>query len=109
MTSAQPAPFSPPPSVASTTRTSWVRPATAKPPGFLERIPVRERNQIVILPVREVASVVADGELLHLTTAGAERHTISYRLKDLEARLDPARFLRLGRGALANVDMIANV
>ena len=38
-----------------------------------------------------------------------ERHTITYRLKDLERRLDPARFIRLGRGTLANVDLITKV
>jgi DNA-binding LytR/AlgR family response regulator len=36
-------------------------------------------------------------------------YTIAYRLKDLEARLDPARFVRLGRGALANVEMMRRV
>ena len=36
------------------------------------------------MPVAQIASVVADGELLHLTTARNERHTITYRLKDLE-------------------------
>ena len=30
-------------------------------------------------------------------------------LKDLEARLDPSRFLRLGRGTLANIDCITKV
>ena len=38
-----------------------------------------------------------------------ERHTITYRLKDLEQRLDPARFIRLGRGTLANIDLITKV
>jgi two-component system LytT family response regulator len=75
----------------------------------LVRIPVRRRDDIVLLPVTQVASVVADGELLHLTTVRGERHTISYRLKDLEARLDQARFVRLERGALVNVDAITRV
>jgi two-component system, LytTR family, response regulator len=75
----------------------------------LVRIPVRRRDDIVLLPVTQVASVVADGELLHLTTVRGERHTISYRLKDLEARLDQARFVRLERGALVNVDTITRV
>jgi two-component system LytT family response regulator len=75
----------------------------------LVRIPVRRRDDIVLLPVTQVASVVADGELLHLTTMRGERHTISYRLKDLEARLDQARFVRLERGALVNVDAITRV
>jgi len=76
---------------------------------YLERIPVRRRDEIVILPVAHIASVVAEGELLYLTTVKNERHTITYRLKDLEMRLDPARFIRLGRGTLANIDLIAKV
>jgi two-component system, LytTR family, response regulator len=76
---------------------------------YLERIPVRRRDEIIIVPVANIASVVAEGELLHITTAKGERHTITYRLKDLEVRLDPARFIRLGRGTLANLDTIAKV
>jgi two-component system LytT family response regulator len=80
----------------------------ARPP-YLERIPVRHRDDVVIVPVGQIASVVAEGELLHITTVKNERHTITYRLKDLEQRLDPAQFIRLGRGALANIDLITKV
>lgn len=76
---------------------------------FLERIPVRRRDETVILPVRQIASIVADGELLHLTTIGNERFTISHRLHALEARLDPRRFVRLSRGTLAALDQIHKV
>ncbi len=76
---------------------------------FLERIPVRRRDEVVILPVRQIASIVADGELLHLTTLTSERYTISHRLHALEARLDPRRFVRLGRGTLAALDLIQRV
>ena len=58
------------------------------------------------MPVQQIASIVADGELLNITTMRNERHTITYRLKDLERMLDPASFIRLGRGTLANVDQI---
>jgi two-component system LytT family response regulator len=74
--------------------------------AFLERIPVRKREEVLLLPVRQIASVVAEGELLHLTTITNERYTIAYRLHALEARLDPRRFVRLGRGTLAAVDLI---
>jgi len=80
----------------------------AKPP-YLERIPVRRREDVLIVPVQQIAFIVAEGELLHITTVQKERHTITYRLKDLERRLDPTRFLRLGRGTLANVDLITKV
>ena len=77
--------------------------------SHLDRIPVRRKDDILLIPVPHVASIVAEGELLHLTTARQERHTITYRLKDLEARLDPAKFIRLGRGILANIDLIVRV
>jgi two-component system LytT family response regulator len=76
---------------------------------YLERIPVRRRDEIIIVPIPQIVSIVAEGELLHLTTGKGERYTITYRLKDLEARLDPARFIRLGRGTLANVEAITKV
>jgi two-component system LytT family response regulator len=82
--------------------------AAVKPP-FVERIPVRRRDEVLIIPVHQIASIVADGELLHLTTVTGDRHTINHRLKDLETRLDPAKFIRLGRGTMANVDLITKV
>lgn len=82
---------------------------TAGKPPYLERVPVRRRDEVVLVPVNQIASIVAEGELLHLTTARSEKHTITYRLKDLEARLDPERFIRLGRGTLANIESIAKV
>jgi two-component system LytT family response regulator len=76
---------------------------------YLERLPVRVRDEVLLVAVNSIASIVADGELLHITTVRNERHTIAFRLKDLEQRLDPARFIRLGRGTLANVDLITKV
>ena len=80
--------------------------AALEPPTMLRRIPVRKRDDIYLVPVDQVASVVADGELLHLTTRSGERHVITYRLKDLEARLDPTQFVRVSRGTLLNIAMI---
>jgi two-component system LytT family response regulator len=82
---------------------------TAIRPLQIERIPVRHHNEIILLPVREIASVVADGELLEITTAENEHYSINYRLKELEVRLDPDLFVRLARGTLVNIEMIARV
>jgi len=81
----------------------------ARPVVRLERLPIRRRDDILLLPVAQIASIVAEGEILHVTTVNQERHTLTFRLKDLEARLDPARFIRLARGTLANVDVIVRV
>ncbi|MBV9879958.1 MAG: response regulator [Gemmatirosa sp.] len=90
--------------MASTEAASATRPA-----AMLERIPVRRRDDVLLVPVDAVTSIVADGELLHLVTSGGERHTITYRLKDLEARLPAGAFIRLSRGALVRVASIAKV
>jgi two-component system LytT family response regulator len=78
-------------------------------PGFLERIPVRRKEDFTLVPVKHLATLTAQGELVHLTTLKGERHTITYRLKDLEARLDPTRFVRLGRGTLVALDLITKI
>jgi two-component system LytT family response regulator len=75
-------------------------------PRYLDRIPVRKRDDIVMVPIDHIVSAIAEGELLHLRTMRKEDHVISYRLKDLEARLDPSRFVRLSRGALVNIRLI---
>jgi two-component system LytT family response regulator len=76
--------------------------------GVITRIPVKDRDQILLVPVERVASIVADGELLHLTTLSEERYLLSFRLKDLESRLDPGLFVRLNRGTIVAIDAIAS-
>jgi two-component system LytT family response regulator len=82
--------------------------ASTKSP-YLERIPVRQRDEVLLVPVTQVTSIVAERELLHITTVQKTRYTITYRLKDLEERLDPTKFIRLSRGTLANADLIVKV
>lgn len=82
-------------------------PALAGP--YIERFPIRKQDDIYLLPVRHIASVVSEGELMHVTTIDKERFTMNFRLKTLEAKLDPKRFLRVGRGALVNIDAIAKI
>ncbi len=64
---------------------------------------------MVLLPVAQIADVTAERELLHIVSVRGESHTITYRLKDLETRLDPKRFVRLARGTLVNLDLIAKI
>lgn len=81
-----------------------------KKPDVLERIPVRVSNgEILLVPVAEIVSIVADGELLRITNSENKRFVINHRLKDLEARLAPEKFVRLSRGALVRLDEIAKI
>lgn len=73
---------------------------------LLTRIPVRVREEIHLVPVDDIASIIADGELLHITTEANKKYNINYRLKDLESRLDDNTFVRLSRGAIVNLAFI---
>lgn len=75
----------------------------------LARIPVKKHDDIYLVPAGDVASIVADGELLHITTVENDRYDINFRLKDLESRLDADRFIRLSRSALVNLDHVDRV
>jgi two-component system LytT family response regulator len=77
--------------------------------SYLERLPLRRSTEVVIVPVSEVVSIVARGEHMHITTTKEDCFTIPYRLHALERRLDPKRFVRLNRAALANVDLIRTI
>ena len=76
---------------------------------YLIRIPVRCRSEVFLVPVSQVAAIVADAERLTITTIGGKQYVINYRLKDLESRLDPEQFVRLSRAALVNVSVVSRI
>ena len=76
---------------------------------ILERIPVRKKEEIFLIPVADIASIIADGELLRITTNDNQKYEINFRLKDLELRLDGRTFVRLSRGSLVNLEAISRV
>ena len=80
-----------------------------RPSGPLERIPVRQRDDIILVPVADVVSITADGELLHIVTRTDQKYVINYRLKDIESRLDEKQFVRLSRSAIVNLNMIERI
>ena len=73
---------------------------------FLRRIPVRGDDGLVLVPTDRVVTVAAEGERLIITTTDRGQHTILYRLKDLEARLDPGEFVRLNRSVIVSLNAV---
>lgn len=77
--------------------------------NFISRIPVKENEEIYFLDVSDVVSIMVDGELLEIVTKANKNYIINFRLKDIEAKLDPQKFLRLSRACLANLEMFEKV
>jgi two-component system, LytTR family, response regulator len=80
--------------------------AVHAPTTLLRLIPVRKKDDILLVPVDQIMSIVAEGEVLHLQTRTNEHFTITYRLKDLEVRLDPGQFVRISRGTIVGLTSI---
>lgn len=74
-------------------------------PVRLERILVRDRGRIFPLSLNEIAYLKADSKY---TAIAARDQTFLVRIgiSELESQLDPARFIRVHRSALVNLDFV---
>lgn len=75
---------------------------------FLERVLVRDGARIHVLPCDQLDYVEAQDDEIVLA-AGKDRWRKAERLGDLEASLDPGRFVRIHRSYLLNVDRLARL
>ena len=81
----------------------------AEPPGRperLERLTVRIGQKQLILKSEDVLWFGAEDKLVFAATA-TDRHYVNFTLDELERRLEPARFVRVHRSAIANLDHAA--
>jgi two-component system LytT family response regulator len=74
--------------------------------SHLERLTVRLGNKQLILKAEDVLWFGAEEKLVFAAVEG-DRHYVNFTLDDLEKRLDPAKFVRVHRGAIANLDRAA--
>lgn len=73
--------------------------------GPLARVFVRERGRIVPVAVREIERVDAEDDYVALWVRG-RRHLVQVPLTDFARRLDPARFIRVHRSHVVNLDFV---
>jgi two-component system LytT family response regulator len=76
--------------------------------GYPRRIASRVGERIMFLDLDAVTHFVARDKLTYALVNGHE-HCVDQTISELERRLDPARFLRVHRSALVNVDWIQEV
>lgn len=87
----------------------------AGPEGAVERraphtrLTVREGDRVRFVSVADLRYVTTDGNHLVLHLAGGDTARIRHTLTDLESVLDPARFVRIHRTTLVNVDEVREV
>ena len=77
-------------------------------PDYPRRIASRVGERISFLDLDVVTHFVAQDKLTY-DVANGRRHAVDQTVAELERRLDPARFFRIHRSALVNVDWILEV
>jgi two-component system LytT family response regulator len=77
-------------------------------PDRLERLLVEGADRAVLLPLARIDRLEAARNYVTLH-AGRDTYRVRATLDRLEERLDPRRFVRLSRGAIVNVDRIAEL
>jgi two-component system LytT family response regulator len=83
--------------------------ASARGPGrYSERIVVRDGAQVHVVPTEQVDYVEAQDDYVAIHGAG-HSHLKHQTLAELAEALDPARFVRIHRSFLVNVERIARV
>jgi two-component system LytT family response regulator len=85
------------------------RPGSARPPGaFLERVVIRDGAQVHVVAVGKIDYVEAQDDYVAFRTGGKSLLK-EQTMADVEASLDPRRFVRIHRSYLLNVERLVRV
>ncbi len=82
--------------------------ATNRDTSRLDRILVRDRGRIFPLSVIEIEYMKADAKYTAIVARG-KTFLVRIGISELEARLDPSRFVRIHRSALVNLDFVESM
>jgi two-component system, LytTR family, response regulator len=72
---------------------------------YLTRLMIKVSGRVVLLKVGEIDFIEADGNYAKLHV-GRKSHLLREKMHDLEGQLDPAKFVRIHRSTIVNVDRI---
>ncbi|WP_233609420.1 LytTR family DNA-binding domain-containing protein [Corallococcus sp. AB049A] len=80
-------------------------PEPSPAPRYLERLVIREVGRVTLLPVEDVDWISAEDNYVQVHVGGPG-HLLRQPLRELEARLDPERFVRIHRSTLVNLQRV---
>lgn len=93
-------------SVADTAE--YAIPPRAQSRPFLERIAVKTGTKSVYVPTAEIERIEADGNYVRLF-ADAGNYLVRSTMTKMDKALDPARFVRIHRSMIVNIERVCDV
>ena len=83
--------------------------AVARPPQqFLERLVVKDGTKVTLIPVDKLDYAEAQDDYVALASGG-QKHLKQQTIAGLEACLDPARFVRIHRSYIVNLERVVRI
>ena len=76
---------------------------------YLARIPVRSVGRVAYVRVPDIVWIGASDYYSELHTTDGRKHLVRETMHSLEARLDPARFIRIHRSAIVSLEQVAEI
>jgi len=77
-------------------------------PEYLQRIAVKSRHKVSVVPVDEIVFLEAEGDYVMIHTRDA-KHLKEKTMKYFETHLDPAQFIRIHRSYILNARFIDRI
>lgn len=77
-------------------------------PEFLQRIAVKSRHKVTVIPIDEIIYLEAEGDYVMLHTKDG-RHLKEKTMKYFESHLDPEQFIRIHRSYIVNAKFIDRI
>jgi len=77
-------------------------------PEFLQRIAVKSRHKVSVVPVEEIIFLEAEGDYVMLHTKDA-KHLKEKTMKYFESHLDPGQYIRIHRSYIVNAKFIDRI
>ena len=74
-------------------------------PRYLDRLVVKSGGKVTLLPVGEIEWIDADGDYVRIHV-GKTWHLLRETMKNLEDQLDGARFVRIHRSTIVNLEKV---
>ncbi|MGH7617053.1 MAG: LytR/AlgR family response regulator transcription factor [Gemmatimonadaceae bacterium] len=79
------------------------------PRRYTDRLLVTTDGRIIIVKTADIRWIEAADNYVRLHAGGAHNHLLHESMRAIETRLDPARFVRVHRSAIVNVDWIKEI
>lgn len=77
--------------------------------SYKKRFTIKKKDGIKLLETKDIAAFEANGDFCMALDSIGKKHALNNTLTDVESKIDPARFFRINRSQIINLDFLEKV